>query len=124
MSDVQTRPAASRGRVSARGGRGGYSSRGGRGGSRSTKTDGSDDATAFEDEGGIGQMKKKYADSLPMLKELFSDWSDEDLVFVLEDTDGQLEEAIGRITEGSSSAIVGACWTETNLFHPPPVLPC
>lgn len=53
-------------------------------------------------------MKKKYADSLPMLKELFSDWSDEDLVFVLEDTDGQLEEAIGRITEGSSSAVVVA----------------
>lgn len=46
-------------------------------------------------------MKKKYASTLPMLKELFSDWSDEDLVFALEDADGELEEAIERITEGS-----------------------
>lgn len=45
-------------------------------------------------------MKKKYSSSLPMLKELFPDWSDEDLVFALEDADGELEEAIERITEG------------------------
>lgn len=51
-------------------------------------------------------MKKKYADTLPMLKELFSDWSDEDLVFLLEDTDGDLEVAVGRITEGSFPAVV------------------
>lgn len=55
---------------------------------------------AFDDEGEFGQMKKKYADTLPMLKELFPDWSDEDLVFVLEDADGELEDAIERITEG------------------------
>ncbi|TPR08986.1 Enoyl-CoA hydratase/isomerase family protein [Aspergillus niger] len=102
MSEVQTRPSASRGRVSARGGRGGYSSRGGRGGSRSTKADNSDGApTAFEDEGELGQMKKKYSDTLPMLKELFSDWTDEDLVFALEDANGDLEEAIDRISEGN-----------------------
>ena len=125
MSDVQTRPAASRGRVSARGGRGGYSSRGGRGGSRSTKTDGSDNAAAFEDEGEIGQMKKKYADILPLLKELFPDWSDEDLVFALEDTDGELEEAIERITEGSSSALsfwLSLVLLEGDKYFPP--LPC
>lgn len=46
-------------------------------------------------------MKKKYADTLPMLKELFPDWKDEDLVFALEDSNGELEEAIERITEGS-----------------------
>ncbi|OJJ51545.1 hypothetical protein ASPZODRAFT_414624 [Penicilliopsis zonata CBS 506.65] len=105
MSDVQTRPAAaSRGRVSARGGRGGYSNRGGRGGSRSTKVDSSDDATlSFEDEGEIGQMKKKYSDTLPTLKELFPDWTDEDLVFALEDSNGDLESAIERITEGNVS---------------------
>lgn len=98
MSEVQTRTPASRGRVSARGGRGGYSSRGGRGG-RSANN--SDNIAAFEEEGEIGQMKKKYASTLPMLKEMFSDWSDEDLVFALEDADGELEEAIERITEGS-----------------------
>lgn len=46
-------------------------------------------------------MKKKYSDTLPMLKELFSDWSDEDLVFALEDADGDLEQAIDRISEGT-----------------------
>ncbi|RAH72393.1 putative RNAPII degradation factor Def1 [Aspergillus aculeatinus CBS 121060] len=104
MSEIQSRPSASRGRVSARGGRGGYSSRGGRGGSRSTKADNSEGAPAtFEDEGEIGQMKKKYSDTLPMLKELFSDWTDEDLIFALEDADGDLEAAIDRISEGNVS---------------------
>ncbi|PWY92374.1 hypothetical protein BO70DRAFT_8299 [Aspergillus heteromorphus CBS 117.55] len=102
MSEVQSRPTASRGRVSARGGRGGYSSRGGRGGSRSAKADSLDGApTAYEDEGEIGQMKKKYSDTLPMLNELFPDWTDEDLIFALEDADGDLEAAIDRISEGN-----------------------
>ncbi|KAF7590555.1 RNAPII degradation factor, partial [Aspergillus hancockii] len=104
MSDIQSRSSASRGRVSTRGGRGGYSSRGGRGGSRSAKADNSDSLpSTFEDEGEIGQMKKKYSGTLPMLKELFPDWTDEDLVFALEDANGDLEEAIDRITEGNVS---------------------
>jgi hypothetical protein len=45
-------------------------------------------------------MKKKYSNDLPTLKELFPDWTDEDLVFALEDADGVLEDAIERITEG------------------------
>ncbi|KAF9889027.1 RNAPII degradation factor [Aspergillus nanangensis] len=103
MSDAQSRSSASRGRVSSRGGRGGYSSRGGRG-SRSAKADNTDDThTAFEDEGEIGLMKQKYSNTLPMLKELFPDWTDEDLVFALEDANGDLEQAIDRITEGNVS---------------------
>ncbi|KAL4810307.1 hypothetical protein BDV18DRAFT_150572 [Aspergillus unguis] len=101
MSEVQSRSSASRGRVSARGGRGGYSSRGGRGGSRSTKPDATE--LTNEDEGELGQMKKKYSDTLPMLNELFPDWTDEDLVFALEDADGDLEQAIDRISEGNVS---------------------
>ncbi|KAL2800995.1 hypothetical protein BJX66DRAFT_290674 [Aspergillus keveii] len=101
MSEVQSRSSASRGRVSARGGRGGYSSRGGRGGSRSTKPDTTE--PTFEDEGELGQMKKKYSDTLPMLQELFPDWTDEDLVFALEDANGDLEQAIDRISEGAVS---------------------
>ncbi|KAJ5674177.1 hypothetical protein N7462_009616 [Penicillium macrosclerotiorum] len=100
MSDVQSRPSA-RGRVSARGGRGGYSNRGGRGGSSRSNADHSD-LSSFE-ESEIGQMKMKYSDTLPPLKELFSDWKDEDLVFVLEDCNGDLEEAIERISEGNAS---------------------
>ena len=105
MSEVQSRPPASRGRPSARGGRGGYSSRGGRGGSRSANLDGSEKtaSTTYEDEGEIGQMKKKYSTALPSLKELFSDWTEDDLVFALEDASGDLESAIERITEGNTA---------------------
>lgn len=105
MSEVQSRPSAPRGRGSARGGRGGYSSRGGRGGSRSAKLDTTDNAstpTSYEDEGDIGQLKKKYSSELPALRELFADWTEDDLVFALEDSNGDLESAIERITEGTS----------------------
>ncbi|KAJ6187687.1 Ubiquitin system component Cue [Penicillium mononematosum] len=100
MSDIQNRSSASRGRVSARGGRGGFSSRGGRGGNRSANDN--SDVSSFE-EGEIGQMKKKYSDTLPTLKEMFPDWKDEDLVFALEDSNGELLEAIERISEGNVS---------------------
>lgn len=56
---------------------------------------------SYEDEGEIGQLKKKHAGNLSTIKELFADWTDEDLVFALEDADGDLEIAIERITEGS-----------------------
>ncbi|KAH8694938.1 hypothetical protein BGW36DRAFT_360659 [Talaromyces proteolyticus] len=105
MSEVLSRNPAPRGRGSARGGRGGYSSRGGRGGPRSGRLD-ADSAstpTTFEEEGEIGQLKKKYADALPTLKELFPDWTDEDLVFALEDANGVLESAIEHISEGNAS---------------------
>ncbi|OQE86294.1 hypothetical protein PENNAL_c0021G01838 [Penicillium nalgiovense] len=98
MSDIQNRSSASRGRVSARGGRGGFSSRGGRGGNRSANDN--SDISSFE-EGEIGQMKKKYSDTLPTLKEMFPDWKDEDLVFALEDSNGELLEAIERISNVS-----------------------
>lgn len=102
MSDIQSRPSASRGRVSSRGGRGGYSSRGGRGGNRSGKSETLEMAPqSYEEEGEIGQMKKKYSSTLPMLKEMFPDWTDDDLVFALEDADGDVGDAAGHITEGS-----------------------
>ncbi|KAJ9214451.1 hypothetical protein DTO166G4_3855 [Paecilomyces variotii] len=106
MSEVQSRPSAPRGRGSVRGGRGGYSSRGGRGGSRSAKLDTTDNAstpTSYDDEGDIGQLKKKYSNELPALRELFEDWTEDDLVFALEDSNGDLESAIERITEGNVS---------------------
>lgn len=104
MSEVLSRPSAPRGRGSARGGRGGYSSRGGRGGPRSAKAEIADNSapTSYEDEGEIGQLKLKYATELPNLKELFSDWTDEDLVFALEDANGVLETAIEHISEGNN----------------------
>lgn len=103
MSEAQSgRPSALRGRGSARGGRGGYSSRGGRGGPRHAKSDNQENIPppSFEDEGEIGELKKKHGSKITTVKELFPDWTDEDIVFALESTDGDLEATIERITEG------------------------
>lgn len=104
MSEVQSRPSAPRGRGSARGTRGGgFSSRGGRGGSRQ-KTNGDHSeqppASMPEDEGEIGELKKRYAEPLATIKELFPDWTDDDLVFALQETNGNLESTVERITDG------------------------
>ncbi|PGH18058.1 hypothetical protein AJ79_00685 [Helicocarpus griseus UAMH5409] len=113
MSDAQFRPSAPRGRGSARGGRGGYSSRGGRPSKPTGKLDSENNpAPSYEDEGELGQLKKKHASSLSTIKELFPDWTDDDLVFALEDADGDLEVAIERITEGNVSQ-----WGEVKKKH-------
>ena len=102
MSEVQSRPSAPRGRGSARGGRGGYSSRGGRGGNRPANGEKSETVptSTYEDEGEMGQLMKQYASKLSTIKEMFPDWTDEDIVFALQETDGSLEDTIERISEG------------------------
>ncbi|KAI1933648.1 RNAPII degradation factor [Ophidiomyces ophidiicola] len=103
---------APRGRGSARGGRGAF--RGGRGGARVSKSTPQENtiAPSYEDEGELGQLKKKHSSNLLMIKELFPDWTDEDLVFALEDADGVLEIAIERISEGNVSQ-----WGEVKKKH-------
>lgn len=102
MSEVQSRPTAPRGRGSARGGRGGYGSRGGRGGSRHANGERIENTVpaAQEDEGEIGELKKQYSSQLGTVKEMFPDWTDEDIIFALQETDGDLQSTIERITEG------------------------
>ena len=100
MSEVQSRPAP-RGRSSARGGRGGP--RGGaRGANRQVNGDpkAASDIDTFADEGEIGELKKRYLTELPLLREMFKDWTDEDLVFALEETNGDVTSTIERIAEG------------------------
>ncbi|KAK4693085.1 hypothetical protein P7C71_g4241, partial [Lecanoromycetidae sp. Uapishka_2] len=107
MSEAQTRPSNPRGRGSHRGaGRGGYSSRGGRGGNRQingTKSEIAPDSTSIDDGGEIGQLKKTYASKVSTVKEMFPDWTDEDIVYALQENDGDLETTIERISEGNIS---------------------
>lgn len=103
MSEVQSRPSGVRGRGSSRGGRGAFGNRGGRGGPRQvngSKADIAIEAPSAEDEGEIGELKKKYATKLGLVKEMFPAWTDEDVVFALQETDGDLEATIDRISEG------------------------
>lgn len=109
MSDVQSRPAPSRGRGSAaRGGRGGLSSRGGRSATRSaagTNGDAKHDPEStslptLEDEGEIADLNKIHGANLPTLRELFPHWSEVDILYALKETDGDLTATIERIAEG------------------------
>jgi hypothetical protein len=101
MSEVQSRPSAPRGRGSARGGgRGGFSSRGRGGRAYGDKPD-TTTLDAAEDEGGVGQLKKKYGSKVGTVKELFPEWTDEDVVLALQETDGDLDTAIERIADGT-----------------------
>lgn len=103
MSEVQSRPSAPRGRTSARGGRGGYGSRGRGGRAHTTNGDHKENHAigSIEDEGEVGQLKKEYGSKVGTIKEMFPDWTDEDIVFALQETDGDLETTVGRITDGT-----------------------
>ena len=115
MSEVQHRPPA-RGRGATRGGRGGS---GGRGVTRGARVNGNyNTSSSIEDQGEVGQLKKLYADKLKTIKEPFPDWTDEDIVFALQETDGDIELTVNRISEGSSSstAMLHFCDVSRNLL--------
>lgn len=102
MTEPAPRPASTRSRGSGRGGRGG--SRGStRPRDRQTNGDHKDAAPADDitNQGELGEMKKQYSSQLLMLKEMFLDWTDVDLLFALQETNGDLSSTIERITEGS-----------------------
>ena len=104
MSEVQSRPSAPRGRGASRGGRAGFGSRGGRGGRSSHATNGdradTTSAPSIEDDAGVGQLKKQYGTKVATIKEMYPDWTDEDVVFALQETGGDLELTVERITDG------------------------
>ena len=103
MSEVKSRPSGPRGRGSGRGVRGGFSSRGGRSSNRQTNGDKSDvpDSTMTgEDEGEMGELKRQYAPKISTIQDMFPGWTAEDIVFALQETNGDLESTIDRITEG------------------------
>jgi hypothetical protein len=101
MSEAISRPAQPRGRGAGRGGRGGArGSTRGRGVNGTYKDTSPEEVDDFEDQGELGEMKKQYSSQLPMLKELFEDWNEVDLLFALQETDGDLESTIDRISEG------------------------
>ncbi|KAI1658328.1 hypothetical protein F4813DRAFT_356480 [Daldinia decipiens] len=105
MAEVQARSQApsSRGRGGGRGGRGGFASRT----STNRRTNGDKlttaDATAFDDDGDVSQLRKQYGGKLDTIKELFPNWSDADILYALKETDGDVEVAATRIAEGTIS---------------------
>lgn len=110
MSEAQSRPVASRGRGSGRGGRGGgFATRGGvRAGTRTngdSKHDTETTLPALEDEGEIGQLKKQYGGKVAGIKEMFPDWSEIDILYALQETEGDENLAGDRIAEGKLTSL-------------------
>jgi hypothetical protein len=116
MTETQPRPAAPRGRGSGRGGRGGnFATRGGgrAAGSRpATNGDSKDTESSlptFEDEGEIGEMRRDYGDKVKIIKEMFPEWSDVDILFALRETDGDENLTVTRIAEGKPASLLVSC---------------
>lgn len=113
MSEVQSRSSAARGRGSGRGGRGGGSARAStRSSNRSAATNGDakHDADSslptLDDEGDVGELKQKYGSKVGMIKEMFSDWSDIDILYALQEADGDENLAVTRIADGACSFLI------------------
>lgn len=112
MAETQSRSSATRGRGSGRAGRGGHS-----GSARVSRHAAAPRApsdelptalpmVSLEEQGEIGQLKKKNAEELTTLKDMFPDYNDDELVLVLQETDGDLVRTIERISAGQFFASI------------------
>ena len=48
----------------------------------------------------VKHLKSQYKNDLTKLQELFTAWSEADLLFALQENQGDLEQTIARISEG------------------------
>lgn len=104
MSEVASRPAASRDRGSGRGSRGGFAGRGARrtNGDKSDHKPADDALAALDEEGDFVELRKQYGDKTSVIREMFPDWSEADVLFALQETNGDQNEAVARIAEGTT----------------------
>ncbi|CDR38544.1 RHTO0S03e10660g1_1 [Rhodotorula toruloides] len=54
----------------------------------------------LEESDEVRQLRAKYSDKLATAKELFPDWTDEDVLFAINEANGDVEVAIVRMSEG------------------------
>ncbi|CAJ2504083.1 Uu.00g114770.m01.CDS01 [Anthostomella pinea] len=52
------------------------------------------------DDGDVGQLRKQFGEKLDLIKELFPEWSDADILYALKETDGDVEVAATRMAAG------------------------
>lgn len=97
MSTI-AQPAAVPPTAPRRGGRRGGGSGFSRGGKSSSVINAA--AAQPDDTEEVRKLRAKYADKLGLLREMFPDWTDEDLLFSLQEAGGEMELVVGRISEG------------------------
>ncbi|KAI8629060.1 hypothetical protein F5Y19DRAFT_88734 [Xylariaceae sp. FL1651] len=120
MAEVQARSQAptTRGRGGGRGGRGGF------GGRNTTARRANGDKTvaadsaASDDDSDTALLRKQYGEKLGMIKELFEDWSDADILYALQESDGDVELTATRIADGTTSR-----WGEVSKTKKPATRP-
>jgi hypothetical protein len=56
---------------------------------------------AASEQNDLKKLKAKYSSKLPTLQFLFNDWTDDDLLFALEEANGDVDLTIDRISEGN-----------------------
>ncbi|KAH6648413.1 hypothetical protein BKA67DRAFT_661392 [Truncatella angustata] len=104
MSEVQARSQpASRGRGGGRGGRGGFAGRNEVRTGTPRRTNGDKSTDSADDDGDIAQLRQQHGDKLEQVKGVFPDWSDADILYALQENDGDAEIVVQKILEGSIS---------------------
>ncbi|KAK6079757.1 rnapii degradation factor def1 [Seiridium cupressi] len=106
MSEVQARSQpASRGRGGGRGGRGGFAPRseGRTGNTRRANGDKSAASDSLDEDGDIGQLRQQHGDKLDTIKNIFPDWSDADILYALQENEGDVEVVATKISDGTIS---------------------
>jgi hypothetical protein len=58
-----------------------------------------------EEPDNIRSLRRLYGRELGTLREMFVEWTDEDLLQVLQETDGQLDTAAMRISTGNKQPV-------------------
>ncbi|KAI8877407.1 hypothetical protein K501DRAFT_337448 [Backusella circina FSU 941] len=58
---------------------------------------------AASEQNDLKKLKAKYSSKLPTLQFLFNDWTDDDLLFALEEANGDVDLTIDRISEGRAN---------------------
>ncbi|KAJ8106649.1 hypothetical protein ONZ43_g6993 [Nemania bipapillata] len=107
MAEIQSRTQnpTTRGRGGGRGGRGGFGGRNTTARRANGDKTGAVEPATFDDDGDIAQLRKQYGEKLAVIKELFEDWSDADILYALKETDGDAELTATRIAEGHTLPI-------------------
>ncbi|KAI1825992.1 hypothetical protein F4861DRAFT_499789 [Xylaria intraflava] len=120
MAEVQTRAhnPTTRGRGGGRGGRGGFGGRNTTARRANGDKTAAAESTAFHDDSDIAQLRKQFGEKLVLIKELFEDWSDADILYALKETDGDVELTATRISDGTISQ-----WGEVSKAKKPAARP-
>lgn len=124
MSEVQARSQApaSRGRGGGRGGRGGYAGRNESRTANPRRTNGEKSTLSdpVDEDGDIGQLRQQYGDKVDTVKAVFPDWSDADILYALQETEGDVEVVVDRIMDGKPlTCIIAPAFALDRMSHHP-----